>query len=157
MPTWPNDWEHRRAGEDCPKCGQGRPDEDKYGIRFFSGDVSDAYLQRSAPQPGYTVVVWRGRHVADPTELTAVEVAKYSSELLDVARALKDVFDPAHLNYMTWGNAVPHLHTHIVLRYLDDPRPERPLEPFEPLEMPVQELRDQVGRLRAALEASEPL
>jgi diadenosine tetraphosphate (Ap4A) HIT family hydrolase len=28
---------------------------------------------------------------------------------------------------MTFGNAVPHVHTHIVPRYPDDPAPRRPL------------------------------
>lgn len=28
---------------------------------------------------------------------------------------------------MTFGNAVPHVHTHIVPRYPDDPAPGRPL------------------------------
>ncbi|MFL5929545.1 MAG: HIT domain-containing protein [Gaiellaceae bacterium] len=34
--------------------------------------------------------------------------------------------DPAKLNLQILGNAVPHLHTHVVPRYLDDPEPERP-------------------------------
>ena len=50
-------------------CAQGRPDETEYGARFFAGEVSDAYLQKRNIQRGYSVVIWRGRHVAEPTRL----------------------------------------------------------------------------------------
>ena len=152
--TWPDDWERRVAGEDCPKCAEGRPDEDEYGIRFFAGEASDAYLQSSTPLPGYTVVVWRGVHAADPSEMSADDAARYTSELLHVARALKSVFDPSQVNYMTWGNQVPHVHTHVVRRYLDDPQPGRPLDPFGATPVPISELHTQVARLRAAMSSS---
>jgi diadenosine tetraphosphate (Ap4A) HIT family hydrolase len=35
------------------------------------------------------------------------------------------------MNYQLLGNLVPHLHVHLVPRYLDDPAPGKPL-PFEP-------------------------
>ena len=44
-----------------------------------------------------------------------------------IARAIERAYDPCQLNYMTFGNAVPHVHTHIVPRYPDDPTPGRPL------------------------------
>jgi diadenosine tetraphosphate (Ap4A) HIT family hydrolase len=149
--TWPDDWERRRAGENCPMCSEGRPAENGYGIRFFAGKVSDAYLQRSTPQPGYTVAVWRGSHVADPSEMGPEYAAAYWHEILRVARGLTEVFRPCHVNYMIWGNLVPHLHTHLVLRYVDDPSPGEPLMPFEASPVPDNELHDQVARLRAAL------
>jgi hypothetical protein len=56
-------------------CAQGRPDEDEHSIRIHAGRYSDAYLQRVSWQLGYTTVVWRGRHVPEPTELDAQEAA----------------------------------------------------------------------------------
>jgi hypothetical protein len=35
------------------------------------------------------------------------------------------------MNYQLLGNSVPHLHVHVVARYLDDPAPGKPL-PWEP-------------------------
>jgi len=52
---------------------------------------------------------------------------------------------------MTWANLDPHVHTHLVPRYLDDPCTGKPLTPFEPVPVPDNELRDQVARLRAAV------
>ena len=58
-----------KRGEGCPMCAQGRPEETEYGVRFFAGEVSDAYLQRATSSAATSIVVWRGRHVAEPTEL----------------------------------------------------------------------------------------
>jgi diadenosine tetraphosphate (Ap4A) HIT family hydrolase len=93
------------------------------------GDVSDAYLQRAAVQRGYTLVVWRGRHIAEPTELSPEEASQYWAELLRVARGLETHLDPVKLNYNFLGNEVPHLHAHVLPRYADDPRPGWPF-PF---------------------------
>jgi len=126
--TWPGDWAERRAGRDCAKCAEGRPEEDEWGVRFFAGDWADAYLQRQPPQAGTTVVVFRGsRHVADPADFTDEELAGYWSDVRTVAKAIERGYEPCQLNYMTFSNAVPHVHTHIVPRYPDDPAPARPL------------------------------
>ena len=50
-------------------CAQGRPKETEYGSALLAGEVSDAYLQKGGVQRGYSIVIWRGRHVAEPTEL----------------------------------------------------------------------------------------
>lgn len=123
---WPESFYRQRAGEGCAFCAQGRPDETPDGVRFFAGEVVDAYLRRPDIQRGLSVVIWRGRHVAEPTELTDREAHAYWRELLVVARAIEAVFAPVKLNYNFLGNVLPHLHTHIVPRYRDDPRPGAP-------------------------------
>lgn len=123
---WPESFYALRRGDGCPMCAQGRPDETEYGSRIFAGEVTDAYLQRRKVQRGYTVVVWRGRHVAEPTELSRDEAAQYWLELLEVGRRLEAHLQPVKLNYETLGNSLPHLHTHVMPRYALDPRPEWP-------------------------------
>jgi diadenosine tetraphosphate (Ap4A) HIT family hydrolase len=132
-------------------CEQGRPEVTPWGVRVFAGDVSDAYLQRAAIQRGYTVVVWRGRHVAEPTELSADEAAAFWHELLEVGRALERHFEPVKLNYELLGNSLPHLHAHVLPRYADDPRPGWPF-PF-PDEDPEPWPADELGRDAAGLRA----
>jgi len=116
-------------------CAQGRPDETPYGARIFAGEVSDAYLQRAAIQRGYTISIWRGRHVAEPTELELDEASAYWLEVVRVARVLESQLQPVKMNYDLLGNSLPHLHTHLVPRYADDPRPGWPF-PFPEAEPP---------------------
>jgi diadenosine tetraphosphate (Ap4A) HIT family hydrolase len=84
-------------------CAAGRPERDTYGIRIAAGTYSDAYLQRADVQRGYTLVIWRGRHVAEPTELTDPEAQGYWLEMLRVARALQRHYQPLKLNYQVLG------------------------------------------------------
>jgi len=134
-------------------CSQGRPDETEWGIRIFAGEVSDAYLQKAGIQRGYSIVIWRGRHVAEPTELAPDEATAYWLELLRVGQALEQHLQPVKMNYDVLGNSLPHLHTHVVPRYPDDPRPGWPF-PFpedEQAPHPDPELRADVTALRAML------
>src|SRR5215218_4664961 len=85
---WPESSYELRRGEGCPMCAQGRPEETPYGARIFAGEVSDAYLQRADKQRGYTISIWRRRHVAEPTELERDEAVAYWLEVLRVGRAL---------------------------------------------------------------------
>jgi diadenosine tetraphosphate (Ap4A) HIT family hydrolase len=150
---WPPSFYELLRGEGCPMCSEGRPEETRFGARVFAGDVSDAYLQRADIQRGYTISIWRGRHVAEPTELTSEEAVRYWLEVVHVARALEQHFHPLKTNYELLGNSLPHLHTHLVLRYADDPRPGYPF-PFpeeEPSPIEEEAFRADVGVLRALL------
>jgi diadenosine tetraphosphate (Ap4A) HIT family hydrolase len=129
-------------------CAQGRPDETEHGARFFTGEVADAYLQKANIQRGYSVVIWRGRHVAEPTELSAEEAAQYWRELLEAGRRIERALQPVKLNYDILGNSLPHLHTHVIPRYADDPKPGWPF-PF-PDDEPG---RIEEGQFRRDLEA----
>jgi len=84
---WPDDWIARVSGEACSMCAVGRPDDDGYGLRILKARYSDAYLQRARVLTGYTKVIWRGRHVVEPTELRDEEAAGYWREVLLVAQA----------------------------------------------------------------------
>jgi diadenosine tetraphosphate (Ap4A) HIT family hydrolase len=155
MTAWPADWSARYSGTTCSMCSANRQDEDEFGIRIQAGRFSDAYLQRADVQRGYTLVIWRGRHIAEPTDLGIEEASGYWLEVLDVARALQRHYQPLKMNYETLGNTVPHLHTHLIPRYLEDPAPGRPyplspdLSGFPPI--PEPQLRQDAAALRTAL------
>jgi diadenosine tetraphosphate (Ap4A) HIT family hydrolase len=149
--TWPEDWRDRVAGTVCRFCDEGRPDENRIGLRLQAGAVSDAYLARRALVRGYVVVVWRGRHVIEPHHLTESEAAQYNGEVLRVGGAIERHFQPLKVNYMTLGNGNPHLHTHVTARYRDDPAPGGPL-PGGPLhEMPADRLAEDAAALARIL------
>lgn len=141
MRTWPKDWERKRGGDGCPMCAEGRP-ELSHGrnARIQQGVVSDAYLARNdVGQRGYSIVVWRGRHVAEPTELGLEEAVQYLAEVLAVSRALEAHYQPAKMNLMMLGNTVPHLHTHVIPRYVTDDSPGIPprfMRVFPPADEP---------------------
>jgi diadenosine tetraphosphate (Ap4A) HIT family hydrolase len=153
---WPKRFYERKRGEGCPICEQGRPDETAHGIRFFSGELTDAYLSRGGVQRGLSHVYYRGGHVVEPTELSAPEAMRFWLELLHAGRAVERVFGPVKMNYDILGNSVPHLHVHLVPRYADDPRPEWPF-PFpeeDPPPFPDDEVRADAERLRVSCQTS---
>ena len=155
--TWPADWERRYRGDDCPMCAQGRPDENEFGIRVYRSDTSDGYLQKTdVGQRGYSLVIWRGRHVADVTQLADSEVGSYWDDVMRVARAVELHYTPAKLNLMTLGNELPHLHTHVVPRYLDDSEPGRPPRFMradgERNALPIEQVRRDAEKLRQLME-----
>lgn len=133
-------------------CADGRPEESAYGIRIRAGAHSDAYLQKRGLVRGYTIVIWRGRHVAEPMDLAAEEAAAYWREVLDVAAALERHYRPLKINIEMLGNTLPHLHTHVRPRYLDDPAPFGPLpHGLDNPVFPEGQLRAEAEALRKAL------
>jgi diadenosine tetraphosphate (Ap4A) HIT family hydrolase len=154
MGEWPGNWADLIKGVGCEMCQSDRPESDQYGVRVLEGRYSDAYLQRADVQRGYTVVIWRGRHITEPTELDAAEAAGYWAEVLAVARAMISVYRPLKMNYETLGNSLPHLHTHLVPRYTKDPRPGHPfpLSAQQPPErIPEARLLTEAAALRSYL------
>jgi diadenosine tetraphosphate (Ap4A) HIT family hydrolase len=119
-PGWADDFEAKRRGEGCPMCND-RGDEDKpHGVRFMAGRWADAYFGQRPVRRGYAYVIWTGRHVAEPTELTAEEAIGFWGDVATAARAIEARFQPIKMNWMALGNGVPHLHVHLVPRHRDD-------------------------------------
>ncbi len=108
-------------------CGPG-DDATPHGLRVFEGRWADGYIGRHPVRPGYASVIWKGRHVAEPTELSAEEAAGFWSDVARVAGAVEAEYRPAKMNWFSLGNGVPHLHVHLVPRPFDDARPGLPVE-----------------------------
>jgi diadenosine tetraphosphate (Ap4A) HIT family hydrolase len=86
---------------------------------------------------GYTLVVAR-RHATELFQLHEHESTRYFQDMLRVARAIANAFQPRKLNYELLGNSVPHLHWHVFPRYADDPDPLRPVwSPTRPTRSPT--------------------
>jgi diadenosine tetraphosphate (Ap4A) HIT family hydrolase len=92
-------------------------------MRFLQGGFADLFLWRSGVVPGYAVAIWKHQHVAEPTQLPAEQAVGFWLDTLRAGAAIERHRRPVKLNYLTLGNALPHLHTHIVPRYADDPVP----------------------------------
>lgn len=76
------------------------------------------------PLPGYCLLL------ADPIILSINDLperdrAIYLLDTIRVGDALLEATGAYRINYETWGNRDPALHTHIVPRYLDEPEEKR--------------------------------
>jgi len=151
---WPDDWNERMAGRECPMCAAVGRGDNHFGVEVFSGEFAEVRLERRTRLPGYCVVAWKHEHVAEPADLDPARACGYWMEVLAVGRAVRARFDPVKINYMTLGNIVPHLHTHVVPRYRDDPAPGGPLaweQIHAPGPVPDADLHRQAADLRALL------
>jgi diadenosine tetraphosphate (Ap4A) HIT family hydrolase len=152
--AWPQSFFDLRLGKGCPICAEGRPEDNGFGIRVLAGRFADAYLQRRSVQRGYVVVIWRGRHIVEPTELSEEESGSFCAEVLLVGQAVESYYKPLQLNYLIAGNTLPHLHAHVVPRFeANDPNPGGPF-PFpktEPPPFPEDQLQEEARALRSLL------
>jgi diadenosine tetraphosphate (Ap4A) HIT family hydrolase len=153
---WPADFEALRRGNGCPMCASEGADETPHGVRVFDGRWCDGYLSRFPMRPGYTVVIWKGRHVAEPGELSAEEAAGFWGEVARVAGAVDAEYRPVKMNWFHLGNGVPHLHVHLVPRPRDDLHAGGPLEDgaFNQAETPAladAQIAGEAAALRARL------
>jgi diadenosine tetraphosphate (Ap4A) HIT family hydrolase len=124
---WPDDWSRRMEGYDCPLCAGLGGGDDEYAVAVATLPMSEVGLARRSRLPGYCVVVWRHGHVAEPTDLDPEAATGYWRDVMEVGKAIREELNPIKLNFLTLGNGVPHLHTHVLPRYLDDPAPGGPI------------------------------
>jgi diadenosine tetraphosphate (Ap4A) HIT family hydrolase len=135
--AWPAEFTTHRAGTGCPMCQNDFDAEDiGWGLLVRRGEVSNAYLWRSGQVRGYSVVIYTGRHVAEPTELNERDAAAFWRDVLALGRALEALYQPLKMNYLLLGNQIPHAHWHCVPRREAgiDPAPGGPL-PFDMLDL----------------------
>jgi diadenosine tetraphosphate (Ap4A) HIT family hydrolase len=153
---WPAHWDALRRGENCVMCDEPDTEDKPGGVRILDGRWTNAYLSRWPVRPGYAYVVWKGSHVAEPTELSPGEASGFWSEVGLVAATLERRYQPMKMNWLSLGNNVPHLHVHLVPRYADDDHAGGPIEAdaFERArEQPLDDetLRTEAAALRALL------
>ncbi len=118
----PTDWEHLRAGHDCPLCWP-RPEVNDAWFFIARLEVSSLYLSReNQAYRGAAQLIYDGGHVTRLGELSPAEWTALSRDLYTAEKAQAKAFKPDHVNVATLGNIVPHLHWHLVPRYRDDPR-----------------------------------
>lgn len=151
--TWPDNWDDLVRGHDCEMCASQGKDDNGFGVVVVTGTHADVVLQRARPNAGYCVAIWKHGHASELSDLDEGQLAGYWQDNIRAVKALVKVYKPAKVNYQVLGNAVPHVHTHIVLRFVDDPAPGRPLpmnrDTFEHLS--EEAFQAEVAAVRAAL------
>jgi diadenosine tetraphosphate (Ap4A) HIT family hydrolase len=84
--------------------------------------VSSLYLASNQTYRGQCSLIFDLRHAARPDQLTKLEWTAFCDDLYTAQHAVVSVTQPDHVNVESLGNVVPHLHWHIIPRYVGDPR-----------------------------------
>jgi diadenosine tetraphosphate (Ap4A) HIT family hydrolase len=146
-------WDALVRGDACPLCAEVRSPElvNDYGHTIADLQLSRLRLASNQFVPGYCVLICT-RHVVEPYHLTSEERLRFFDDLTQATAAIAEVFAAIKMNIQILGNAVPHLHAHIVPRYYGDPAPSRPLDPgLQTVTLTRDEYDERVQRIKAAL------
>jgi diadenosine tetraphosphate (Ap4A) HIT family hydrolase len=119
-------WQKLVSGEDCP-FDEPRTNIEKQMYRVREMSVSTLFLDKNQAYRGHCILVFDPRHVVRIDQLTGSEWGLLAEDLRAAEIAINTVFRPEHMNVESLGNIVPHLHWHIIPRYIDDPRWGKPI------------------------------
>ena len=126
----PEQWDALVCGEQCPLCAAITSQEPVNPDGYTVANLAMSRLRLVVNQfvPGFCVLICQ-RHVQELYYLTHEERSRYVEDLLCTAQALEAIFQPLKMNVQFLGNAVPHLHCHIIPRCYGDAAPGSPLDP----------------------------
>jgi diadenosine tetraphosphate (Ap4A) HIT family hydrolase len=90
--------------------------------------------------PGFCRAIWNA-HVAEMSDLNEGERARLMRVVFELEAGLRDLLRPDKINLASLGNAIPHLHWHVIPRFRDDPHFPSPIW-GAPQRQPVAAQRD---------------
>ena len=114
-------WQALVQGAGC-QMDAPRPASNDYWDLVAPLTVSSLYLVKNQTYRGQCQLIFDLRHASRPDQLTTGEWAAFCADLYTAQNAVADVAQPDHVNVESLGNVVPHLHWHIIPRYVGDPR-----------------------------------
>jgi diadenosine tetraphosphate (Ap4A) HIT family hydrolase len=101
------------AGGDCELCAQTGED------LLWRDKRCRVVLVNDPDYAGFCRVVWND-HVREMTDLDSAEQAHCMRVVFAVEQALRSVFRPDKINLASFGNLTPHVHWHVIPRFVDD-------------------------------------
>ncbi|NQW94080.1 MAG: HIT family protein [Polaromonas sp.] len=96
--------------EGCPLC------ETDGGLLVFKNEQFRVVQAIEAGFPAFYRVVWNA-HVAEFSDLPLDERNACMSAVVMVEQFLREHLKPSKINLAALGNAVPHLHWHVIARF----------------------------------------
>ncbi len=132
----------------CELCGLAGP-------ALYRDDKLSVIAVSDANYPGFCRVIWNA-HVREMSELSAEDRALLNDAVYQVEMAVREVMDPDKVNLASLGNVVPHLHWHVIPRYVDDvhfPNPVWAAAVREPDEESLAPRREKLVRLAEVIAA----
>lgn len=76
-------------------------------------------LVDDAHYPGFCRVIWNA-HAKEMTDLQPAERDTLMAAVWQVEAAVRDIMQPEKINVASLGNMTPHVHWHVIPRYVDD-------------------------------------
>ena len=139
------------TADTCPACSGGWPASEQ---RIADCGSTIAYLHDDQFFEGWTFLVLK-RHATELWHLEAAERARLIEEITRVARAVGAAFGAVKMNYELLGNAIAHIHWHLVPRRADDPSPWQPVwtVAHEPRRLAPGEMAERIALIRSHLGA----
>lgn len=89
------------------------------GEILYRDEKCRVVLVDDAQYPGFCRVIWND-HVKEITDLSFADRAAFMAVVWQVEAAVREVMQPHKMNLACLGNMVPHLHWHVIPRYVDD-------------------------------------
>ena len=96
--------------EGCPLC------EADGGLLIFKNDQLRVIQAQEEGFPAFYRVVWNS-HVAEFSDLTPEERLTCMQAVVSVEKTLREQLQPTKINLASLGNAVPHVHWHVMARF----------------------------------------
>jgi len=81
-------------------------------------DVSTVFLFKEQTYKGRCVVAYK-KHDVELYELDDKELLAFMKDVNKVASVMKKLFNAAKINYGAYSDKLPHLHIHLVPKYID--------------------------------------
>ena len=97
---------------DCPFC-DAKNEDIIYKNNFFRIILVDEI-------PGYIRVI-TNKHIKEFSELSDEESTELMLAVKKIEKKMIEFLKPDKINIAALGNMVPHLHIHIIPRYINDP------------------------------------
>jgi diadenosine tetraphosphate (Ap4A) HIT family hydrolase len=129
---------------DCPLCAT------LGGAVVFQGEKFRVIRAEETGFPAFYRVVWRA-HVREFSDLSVDERTLCMAAVSAVELALREHLQPTKINLAALGNAVPHLHWHVIARF--DWDTHFPLPVWTESKRPGNEVRQDA--VRAKLKSAE--
>ena len=122
------------------------------GLRIAEFTHSYLMLNRDQYFPGYCFLISK-EHVTELFHLEQPVRQELIEEVSRVAAVLAGLFKPDKINYELLGNMVPHMHWHLVPRFIEDPLWPRPIwsEPHDELILASEEYAERIAMIRQTL------
>lgn len=100
---------------DCIYCSRNEKQKELM-IEICDLNVSTVFLFKEQSYKGRCIVAHKN-HAKELYELQDEDLLHFMEDVNQVARAMKEMYNPAKINYGAYSDTLPHLHIHLCPKY----------------------------------------